>query len=136
MSVSKLILFLCLITVSARLRPKPAEPVIIEIIGNREAENKFDQLRDIKGYGEELAVKQWKNRAVVFFNTTDVTGLMEMIKREYPKQQIILFKNPFYNFNRKYCNGKGWVKEWDNIILSANLVADPKMQREYLQRVD
>lgn len=38
----------------------------------------------------------------------------------------------FYEFNRKYCDDKNVAKEWDHILLTCNLVADKKMQEEYL----
>jgi len=132
MRACKLILFLCFVVAFASAQSTKTQPAIIEIVAHDSSAIKFEHLNDLKGYGEELDVKQWKNRAVVFFNTSNVNGLMDRIKRYYPNQQIILFKDPFYNFNRKYCDGKGIVKEWNNIILSANLVADPKMQQEYL----
>ena len=39
----------------------------------------------------------------------------------------------FYQYSKeKHCTDKSVAKEWDHILLSTNLVADPKMQQEYL----
>jgi L-rhamnose mutarotase len=38
----------------------------------------------------------------------------------------------FYEFNRSRCTDKNVAKEWDHVLLTVNLVADEKMQQEYL----
>jgi len=107
-----------------------SEPVIVEIIANNSI-FKFGAFTDMKDY-EIVDIKQWNNRVVVYANTNHPQQLKERIAKEYPADQIVLFEKPFYNFNRKYCSDKTVAKKWDNIILSANLVKDPKMQQEYL----
>ena len=107
-----------------------SEPVIVEIIANNSI-FKFGAFTDMKDYGI-IDIKQWNNRVVVYANTNHPQQLKERIAKEYPADQIVLFEKPFYNFNRKYCSDKTVAKKWDNIILSANLVKDPKMQQEYL----
>jgi len=106
------------------------EPVIVEIIANNSI-FKFGAFTDMKDYGI-IDIKQWNNRVVVYANTNHPQQLKERIAKEYPADQITLFEKPFYSFNRKYCSDKTVAKKWDNIILSANLVKDPKMQQEYL----
>ena len=38
----------------------------------------------------------------------------------------------FYEFNRGHCNDTSIAKEWDHILLTANLVPDPGKQKEYM----
>jgi hypothetical protein len=39
----------------------------------------------------------------------------------------------FYEYSKKkHCDDKTVAKEWDHILLTANLVGDKKMQQEYL----
>jgi hypothetical protein len=126
-----LILFFMFVSVIAAAQRPATKPIIIEIISPKGDYFHFGSFADMKDLGIET-VKQWNNRVVVFANAPYVKVLVDVLKHDYPGKQVILFENPFYNFNRKYCDGKGSVKHWDNIILSANLVADPKLQQKYL----
>ena len=107
-----------------------SEPVIVEIIANNSI-FKFGAFTDMKDYGI-VDIKQWNNRIIVYANTNHPQQLKDRIAKKYPSDQIVLFEKPFYNFNRKYCSDKAVAPKWDNIILSANLVKDPKLQQEYL----
>lgn len=106
------------------------KPVIVEIIA-KSSVFKFGAFADMKDYGIEN-IQQWHNRVIIYASTIYPQQLKNRIEKECPGDQIILFENPFYNFNRKYCSDKTVAKQWDNIILSANLVKDLKMQQEYL----
>ena len=51
----------------------------------------------------------------------------------FPDLQIKIYENPVYDFqNFERCPGVKPVSEWENIVLTANLVEDPKLQQEYL----
>ena len=106
------------------------KPVIIEIVAKGSA-FKFGAFADMIGYGI-ANIQQWNNRLIVYAHTANPQQLKDRIAKEYPADQVILFENPFYNFNRKYCSDKTVAKQWDNITLSANLVKNPKLQQEYL----
>lgn len=121
------------VTTAVTAQQRPAtKPVIIEIIAPKGKSIKFGSFSDIKGLEIE-DVKVWQNRVAVFANTSREKDLVERLTHYWGENKIIVFDNPFYNFNRKYCDNKATAKEWDNIILSANLVADPKLQQEYLK---
>jgi hypothetical protein len=107
------------------------KPVIVEIISPKGAAFKFGAFTDMKDYGIEN-IQQWHNLLIVYANTASAEQLKKRIRKDFPADQIILFQNPFYNFNRKYCSNKAVAKKWNNIILTANLVNNPKMQQEYL----
>ncbi|PTQ95734.1 uncharacterized protein DUF718 [Mucilaginibacter yixingensis] len=74
----------------------------------------------------------WKNHLVVYGKLTRINLLRHQLETAYPKTEVKVYQNPFYDFDRAQRCKTGVVKEWDNILLTANLVADPKMQKEYL----
>jgi len=77
------------------------------------------------------SIYKWNNRLVIYTSSLKVESLQQTLKR-LNALEIKLYDNLFYDFNRaKNCGDKP-VAEWDNIILSANLVKDEKMQKEYL----
>lgn len=74
---------------------------------------------------------QWNNHLVVYGRFT--SELKKQVAAKYTGCEIKIYDKPFYNFTRaERCGKAGLVKQWDNIILTANLVANPKMQQEYL----
>lgn len=109
-------------------------PVVVEIIQPAGTKFNIEPFADMKDYTTDAVdVKQWKDRVVVYVHTANPAELRDRIAVDHPGAKVILFEKPFYNFNRKYCNNTHTAKQWDNIILSANLVADPKLQKEYLE---
>ena len=131
----KLMLLLLFITFSyERIYAQASSPdqhIIVELIMPENIAFSLRDVNNLKGSGI-LNVMQWKNRIIVYAVSPNPEQLLKAFKKEYPKVPMVLFANPFYNFNRKYCSNKVTAKQWDNIILSANLVADPKLQQEYL----
>jgi hypothetical protein len=128
----KLLVILLLVHVACvNAQAKAVKPVIIEIIAKKGDDFKFGRFADIKDYGIE-DVKKWKNRLVVYANTAYPFDLKNRIIKDFSGCHVVLFETPFYNFNRKYCSDKMAAKKWDNIILTANLVKDPKLQQQYL----
>lgn len=107
-------------------------PIIIEIISKDTVFN-LHPFTDMKDYGyDPQDIKQWKNRLIIYANTANPDELKNRLKEEYSKDSIVLFNKPFYNFNRSMCSDTVSSKDWDNIVLTANLVKDAKMQQEYL----
>jgi hypothetical protein len=87
-----------------------------------------------KEYGlPTSAIYQWNNHLVLYGELKRVALLKHELLENYPKCEIKVYQDPFYDFDRKQrCVNKDVAKQWDNIILTANLVADTKMQQEYL----
>ncbi|RYD80071.1 MAG: L-rhamnose mutarotase [Sphingobacteriales bacterium] len=77
------------------------------------------------------AIYKWSNRLVIYTSSLKTESLQQTLKR-LNATEIKLYDNLFYDFNREKHCGEKPVAEWDNIILSANLVEDEKMQKEYL----
>jgi len=77
------------------------------------------------------SIYKWNNHLVIYTSSLKVESLQQTLKR-LNASEIRLYDNLFYDFNREKNCGDQPVAEWDNIILSANLVKDEKMQKEYL----
>src|SRR5690606_4866255 len=73
------------------------------------------------------AIYQWNNRLLVYASTNEANGLMRQIKARIKGAEVKLYTDVFYKFERKKYCGQEPVKEWDNIILSTNLVSSEKM---------
>jgi hypothetical protein len=110
---------------------KPLKPVIAEVI--LPANKSLGGIPYFDNVGTIVEnVQHWHNRVVIYAKTIDIEFFRLKINKAYPRYKIVFFQNPFYDFERRYCSDKTVAKEWTNIILSANLVKDPKMQQEYL----
>lgn len=110
------------------------KPSVIEIIAaegtvfNQDSLLKICKQNDIPA----SAVYQWKNHIVIFRVIKEAPEMCKQLMAQFPKAAVKLYNTPFYDFNRKRCGDVKMAKDWDNIILTANLVKDPKMQQEYL----
>ncbi|WP_443939408.1 L-rhamnose mutarotase [Pedobacter sp. MW01-1-1] len=79
------------------------------------------------------SVYVWNNRMLVYTNFSNFATIQKSLKQQFKHLTVKLYDNMFYDFNREKNCGEKPVKEWDNIILSANLVKDYKLQKEYLK---
>jgi L-rhamnose mutarotase len=108
------------------------KPVIFELIFN----DGIPPSAVLKTFAEEnnlksSAIYSWNNRLVIYTSNLKVESLQQTLKRLNPIT-IKLYEDLIYNFSRTANCGLDRAKEWDNIILSANLVKDQKLQAEYL----
>lgn len=79
------------------------------------------------------AIYQWKNHIVVFDKVQDIGVMQGRFQNNFPEAEVRVYHDMFYEYRKyKYCADKTEAKEWDHIILTANLVADEKLQKEYL----
>ena len=78
------------------------------------------------------AIYQWKNHYVIFDKVKDIAVMQGRLQNNFPDAQVKVYHDMFYEFNRSHCDDKAVAKEWSHIILTVNLVADKKMQQEYL----
>ncbi|WP_316800576.1 right-handed parallel beta-helix repeat-containing protein [Pedobacter frigidisoli] len=108
------------------------KPVVFELIfkddlpGNKTLE-KFAMENNLL----QSSIYKWSKRLVIYTSSLKVESLTQTLKH-LDASEIKLYDNMFYDFNREKNCGDKPVMEWDNIILSANLVKDEKMQKEYL----
>lgn len=105
-------------------------PSIIQMVGAINKDSLIEVCRE--NNIQEENIYQWKDHFVVY-GTMQIDAFQNVMKVHFPQAQIKLFQVPFYNFNRQqHCNDSSVAKEWDNILLTANLVADTTLQMEYL----
>lgn len=82
---------------------------------------------------DSSALYQWKNHIVYFGKVQDLGVMQGRIQNNFPGTEVKAYHDLFYQYSKaKHCTDKTVAKEWDHILLSANLVTDPKMQQEYL----
>ena len=110
------------------------QPVVIELITAMNANLDASKLKAVL---HEAGVKtdglyQWQNHTVLFEKVQDASVLRGKLEKAFPGVQIKVYYDPFYEFNRSYCADTSTAREWDHILLTANLVADPKLQKEYM----
>jgi hypothetical protein len=111
------------------------QPVVIEIVADKNRMLDKQQLKDllVQNKVSPDALYQWENHYVIFGKVPDVFVLKDRIRKAFPAAQVKGYDDLFYEFNRTHCDDKKAANEWDHVLLTANLVADAKLQREYLE---
>lgn len=110
-------------------------PVVIELVANNDQSVDIQKLKTVLAtYNQHpTTVYQWQNHYVIFDKVQDVSVLQGKLRNAFPSMQLKVYYDLFYEFDRKqHCSNVEIAKEWDHIILTANLVQDAKMQKEYL----
>ena len=129
--LSILTLFLCLTACSTH---KAESPSIIEITDldyrlSSKGLNAFCTKNDI----DTTSVYKWENHWVIYSQFEHIENFKSQLEAKYPRIKINIFNKPFYSFNRqKQCHQEP-AKQWDNIIMTANLVSDTAKQKEYME---
>jgi L-rhamnose mutarotase len=79
------------------------------------------------------AVYQWQNHYIIFGKVQDIGVMQGRLQNNFPEADVKVYHDMFYEYSKqKHCTNKTTAKEWEHIILTANLVADKKLQHEYL----
>ncbi len=79
------------------------------------------------------AIYQWQNHYVIFDKVQDIGVMQGRLQNNFPETEVKVYHDMFYEYSKKkHCTDKTTVKEWEHIILTANLVNDTKLQQEYL----
>lgn len=111
------------------------QPVIIEIIADASHPIDIGKLKEIlaKNKVPEKALYQWQNHTIIFDKVQDVFVLQERLRATFPTAEVKTYTDQFYEYNRSHCGDTTTVPEWNHVILTANMVADTRLQNEYLQ---
>ena len=106
--------------------------VTIEMIGSDfDIEKVKSTIKGFRIVGE--SIYQWKNHLVIYGKMNQPERTKKKLALAYPLAQIKIYENPIYNFqNFERCKDSKPVSEWENIVLTANLVNDEKLQKEYV----
>ncbi|WP_157208121.1 right-handed parallel beta-helix repeat-containing protein [Mariniflexile maritimum] len=76
---------------------------------------------------------QWENHLVIYGKMNSVEKLKNRLALLCPQAEVKSYQNPVYNFTKfERCENSKPAQEWDDFILTANLVADEKLQQAYL----
>ncbi|WP_207492357.1 L-rhamnose mutarotase [Aridibaculum aurantiacum] len=108
------------------------KPVVIEVVAPAKANEAAIKNVFSKNGVSSNDIYHWNNHLVAFTPPSDTINIRKQIATVLPQSRVNIYNDMFYVFDRNACNGKGEVKEWDHILLTANLVKDPKLQQEYL----
>lgn len=106
------------------------KPAVLEITGAVDVHQLKDLL--VKSRVDTASIYQWHDHYVIFGRVPDEFSLRDRLRKTFSTATVKLYNDLFYEFSRNYCDNKSVAKEWDHILLTANLVADKKMQQEYL----
>ncbi|SFP85008.1 L-rhamnose mutarotase [Parafilimonas terrae] len=108
---------------------------VIEVVTKQNEQldvNKLEQLLAENNIGRNT-VYQWQNHYVAFDYMQDIGAVQSKLRNAFPGATVKPYFNMYYQFSKqKYCADTSVAKAWDNILLTANLVDDKKMQQEYL----
>jgi hypothetical protein len=113
---------------------QPAGPMsVVEITGKAplEATNLLALCQ--KYQVPAASIYRWQNHLVAYGQATKIKAVQQHSAALYPGSSVQLYAASFYKFDRQRCANKAVAKQWDNVLLTANLVPDERKQREYLQ---
>ena len=79
------------------------------------------------------ALYQWKDHFILFDVIKDTTSVRKLLQNAFPKAIIKQYDSVVYAFDRSHCDSSGVAAQWDQVLLTASLVADTSKQKEYLQ---
>ena len=108
---------------------------VIEVVAKPDSAVNITILKQvlIKNLVDTNTLYVWKNRVVVYAAIADLTVLQGKIQKAFASAEVKVYHDMFYEYSKKkHCTDTTTAKAWDHIVLTTNLVADPKMQEEYL----
>lgn len=75
----------------------------------------------------------WKNHMVLFGEKSDTAGIGNTIRASDIRFETRWYKHPFYVFNKSiHCTDTTVTRQWNDYLLTANLVKDTVLQHEYM----
>jgi len=106
--------------------------VAIEMIGSDfDIEKVKSTIKGFRIVGE--SIYQWKNHLVIYGKMNQPERTKKKLALAYPSAEIKIYEKPIYDFqNFERCKDSKPASEWENIVLTANLVNDEKLQKEYV----
>jgi L-rhamnose mutarotase len=107
---------------------------VVEIIGPGRAPVLAENLTALcrKYAVPNSGIYRWQNHLIAYGKTENIRAVHRSLAAIYPGTEVKFYAAPFYKFDRHYCTDKTTAKQWDNIILTCNLMADKTKQQEYL----
>lgn len=82
---------------------------------------------------DSTAIYQWQNHYVIFDRVQDISVMQGRLQNNFPEAEVKVYYDMFYEYSKKkHCTDTSTARQWEHIILTANLVAGTKLQQEYL----
>lgn len=110
------------------------EPFIIEVVekpgGNVDTASLIEVCKQSGLTHPELY--KWQGHHVVYGRSVQPEELKSKMKNAFPGAEVNVYTDPFYVFDRTHCSKGRTVKKWEHVILTANLVKDTSLQKEYM----
>jgi len=107
---------------------------LIELIVKENKSLDIVKLKELlyKNNIDSPALYQWQNHYVIFDRIADVGVMQGKLQNNFPESDVKVYYDLFYEYSKKkHCTDKTGAKEWDHVLLTANLVGDKKLQQEY-----
>ena len=109
-------------------------PSVIEIVSRDSVISANKPLEVCKKFEiPSTSVYSWKNHLIIYDVLPDSDSICDLLSTDYPGDEIKCYDTPYYIFDRSNCENKETAEEWTHTIMTANLVADTVMQKEYMQ---
>ncbi|ADY52737.1 hypothetical protein Pedsa_2185 [Pseudopedobacter saltans DSM 12145] len=115
---------------------KQFEPVLWEILSRDTTQRFTDSLQNWASAQADLkdaVIKRWKDHYIVFAQSNDSLVVKTSLTASFKSNAIKFYNQPYYHFERSHCADTSTVKEFEYYILTANLVADTTLQKEYMK---
>jgi len=133
-SLQRVLLVLLLSLSATLIKAQNGSTSVVELVGHSKEllPNKLQALCQQKIYAG-VNTYRWQNHLVAYGPTTQIQQLVQPLRRAYASSTVKLYDAPFYKFDRQRCPDKTTARQWDNILLTCNLVDDKAKQQEYMQ---
>lgn len=108
---------------------------VIELVVKEGMQLNLPKLKELlaKNNMDSNAICHWQNHYVIFDKVQDIGVIQGRIANNFPEAEVKVYHDMFYEYSKKkHCTDKTVAKEWQHIILTTNLVANQKLQQEYL----
>jgi hypothetical protein len=108
---------------------------VIELVVKEGMQLNLPKLKELlaKNNMDSNAIYNWQNHYVIFDKVQDIGVMQGRIANNFPEAEVRVYHDMFYEYSKKkHCSDNKVAKEWEHIILTANLVVDEKLQKEYL----
>jgi hypothetical protein len=133
-SMAGLILLVVALAICFVPETRTKSPAVIEFVTDNLTVGKLtnDLLEWCESNHPDATVYRWKNHLVLFGEFKEPRKTLMKMEKIFPNEKIRIYTNPFYEFNRKECDDKQTTDRWTHVVMTANMVADERLQREYL----
>ncbi len=109
---------------------------VIELVVKQGQQLNLSKLKQLLAQNkmDSTAIYQWQNHYVIFDKVVDIGVMQGRLQNNFPEATVRVYHDMFYQYSKKkHCTDTATARQWDHILLTANLVADEQKQQAYLQ---